>query len=79
MYFILLLAISWPLATTIFLFRKKEILLDEDFGKRYGSLYKNIKTYRVSRKENLFWITFFLVKRLYVAILTVWVRTFSWA
>ena len=77
-YVSLVIAVVFPICATIFLFRNKDNLDEERFEMMYGPLYKNLKTFKRSSKFNLLWLTFFLLKRLILVIITVTLRQHGW-
>ena len=44
MYTSLVIAVVFPIFCTVFLFKNKEKLLEENFKAKYGTLYTNLKT-----------------------------------
>ena len=70
MYTSLVIAVAFPIFCTIFLFKNKDELLEEDFKAKYGSLYMNLRTLMKSTKMNLLWLTFFFVKRAIIVVVT---------
>ena len=78
MYAIILMAVLLPIGSTILLLRKKHKLLDEDFNGSYGSLYSNLKTYEKSNVANLYWTPTQMIKKLLIAMVTVFVASLSW-
>ena len=72
------MAVPFPIGSIVFLLRKKHKLLDEDFYSSYGTLYGNLRTFKKSNEWNLYWVPLYMVKRLLVAIITVFASQLNW-
>ena len=70
--------VAFPIFSTIFLFKNKEQLLDEQFMAKYGPLYSNIRTLIKSSTMNLLWLTFFLLKRATIIVVTLTLSNHLW-
>ena len=70
MYASLIILVTFPVFSTIFLFKNKEQLQDEEFKAKYGNLYSNLRTLIKSNKMNILWLTFFFVKRAIIVVVT---------
>ena len=70
MYTNLIMIVALPIFSTIFLFKHRDYLLEEQFMAKYGPLYNNIRTFMKSSIMNLLWITFFFVKRAIIVLVT---------
>ena len=70
----ILIMIAFPIFTTIFLIKKKDVLLEEYNIRRFGTLYSNLRTFHRSNINNLYWVTLYLAKRFLVTLITVWVK-----
>ena len=53
-------------------------LEEDDFRKKFGTLYQNLKIGKKSRKGNLYWLFVYLMKRYVLAMITVFFDGFAW-
>ena len=53
-----------------------------EFLEKYGTLYQNLKKGDENKKVDkgvIYWITIFLLKRLVIALITIFMMDFPWA
>ena len=48
MIYAFIVALAFPILVTLFLVKKKQRLLDEDFMGSYGTLYGNLRIFKMS-------------------------------
>ena len=74
----MIIMVAFPILSTIFLFKNKDQLLEEQFMAKYGPLYSNLRTLIKSSTMNLLWLTFFLIKRATIVIVTLTLSNRLW-
>jgi len=77
-YFSIFLAFTFPILVTKILMKNKNKLEDKSFFTKYGSLYENLRRTKTADKNNMYWVTIFLFKRLMLALITIWSPNFAW-
>ena len=78
MYASLIILVVFPIFSTVFLFKNKEQLQDEEFMAKYGNLYSNLRTLSKSNKMNILWLTLFFVKRAIIVVVTLVFNNHLW-
>jgi len=60
------------------LLKNKDKLEEKDFTSKYGSLYQNLRRTKKANKNNVYWVTIFLFKRLALSLITIGAPNFPW-